>query len=377
MTHSNSHLRKAAVLIRSLDAETAAGLLAQLSPTEAAAVREASRGLGPIDHIEQVNLLAEFRRASPADNEPTSRGVELSLSSQHEQCDATTQIATAQGNHDLTPREHTKRFQFLEQASADSLSAYLAREHAQTIAVVLSQLEPARAAAVLASLPPKVQIETMERLTSLGETDPDIMNALEGELATWSAKRWGGDRARRHETMSAILAAADATSRNGIYANLKTHNSALAEQIESVARERRPRTPLAPRMAKQESELPIRDKKSDTVRTETTRQFQRNALPSPPLPGINFDDLIHLDRRILSAVMSDVDAGALTLALAGSRDELVDRICYEMPKKTAKAFRRGLHKLGPTRLTDVEAAQRAVAHVAAKHIAARRAAVTT
>jgi flagellar motor switch protein FliG len=90
---------------------------------------------------------------------------------------------------------------------------------------------------------------------------------------------------------------------------------------------------------------------------------------------MRFDDLIHLDNRALADVLRQSDPNVLALALAGSCDELVERICDEMPKRTARAFRRELRRLGPTRLSDVEAAQRAVAEIAAKQIASRRRAV--
>jgi flagellar motor switch protein FliG len=82
--------------------------------------------------------------------------------------------------------------------------------------------------------------------------------------------------------------------------------------------------------------------------------------------------LIHLDTRTLAMVLRDVDANVLALALAGSSDDLVDRICDQMPKRIARTFRRELRRLGPTRLSDVETAQRAVARSATQHIAARR-----
>jgi flagellar motor switch protein FliG len=82
--------------------------------------------------------------------------------------------------------------------------------------------------------------------------------------------------------------------------------------------------------------------------------------------------LIHLDDRTLANVLREVDANALALALAGSDDVLVDRICDQMPKRMAKTFRRELRRLGPTRLSDVEAAQRLVAHHAALQLAQRR-----
>ncbi len=67
--------------------------------------------------------------------------------------------------------------------------------------------------------------------------------------------------------------------------------------------------------------------------------------------------------------MREADANVLALALAGSRDEMVDRICEQMPKRTARMFRRELRRLGPTRLSDVEAAKRAIAQIAVRQMA--------
>jgi flagellar motor switch protein FliG len=83
--------------------------------------------------------------------------------------------------------------------------------------------------------------------------------------------------------------------------------------------------------------------------------------------------LIRLDNRELAAVLSEVDSNVLVLALAGSTDALVDRVCRQMSSRTARSFRRLLRKLGPTRLSDVESAQHAVAEVAARRLAAGQA----
>ena len=85
-----------------------------------------------------------------------------------------------------------------------------------------------------------------------------------------------------------------------------------------------------------------------------------------------FDDLARLDQSTLTAVLRAVDADLMVLALAGASDELVDRIVGSMPRGAANAFRRRLYQIGPTRLRDVEAAQREVATVAAETIQSRR-----
>ena len=80
MSSITPNLRKAAVFIRSLDADTAATLLSQLSPEEAQQVRTAIRELGALDPAEQADVTGEFRRSQRATNHSASRGVELELS---------------------------------------------------------------------------------------------------------------------------------------------------------------------------------------------------------------------------------------------------------------------------------------------------------
>jgi flagellar motor switch protein FliG len=374
MTNNKTNLRKAAVFLRSVDADTAATLLAQLSSEEAAALREAVRALGPLDPEEQADVAAEFRREKPA-----NRGVELSISST-EFTDTPAALATTKSNG--------KRFEFLEHAPAKTLASYLAREHAQTIAVVLSHLAPERAATVLAALPDRTQAETMERLSNLGDTDSEVVTVLEHELAAWLNKR-GGDaakRGRRRDAVASILAAADAKTRDSIVANLKTRNVALADEIHNFGGEQaRPRrnalsdeSRIVRSIAKRQqvnaqlrSLLPS-DKAGSTTKEKSPPAAPSRQLSAPALPRIDFDHLIHLDTRMLARLLAVADPTVLALALAGSNDELVERVCDQMPKRVAKLFRRTLRRMGPTRLSDVEAAQRVIAEIAAQQIADRR-----
>jgi len=314
---------------------------------------------------EQAEVVAELRGTRPGKIAPRSGDVELSLSSSY---DSESYERAAFSNVADSVTESAKRFEFLDNAPTRALVPHLAREHAQTIAVVLSHLPPERAATVLAALPQKVQAETVERLSTLGETDPECVSVLERELQTWAAKRDGlrAENGRRRDTMAAILAAADAKSRDHILRNMKDHKAALAKQFSPRQAER---LPVDTRAAKPQANIP-RVPKSDK------QVGQVPSTPSPRaelrLPRVDFDDLADLDSRTLSAVLRQVDANVLALALAGSREELVDRICEQMPKRTAREFRRQLRRLGPTRLSDVEGAQRAVARAAALQLAERR-----
>jgi flagellar motor switch protein FliG len=371
MKNVDPNLRKAAVLLRSLDADTAAVMLGRLSSEEAATIRAAMRAVGQVDTGDQAEVVAELRGGRPPKIASDVGDVELSLSSSFSG-ESYGERAAVWGAVDGFAN-NSNRFDFLENAPTYALVSHLAREHTQTIAVVLSHLPPERAAAVLAALPQKLQAETVERLSTLGETDPECVSVLKRELETWAAQREGSrnDNERRRDTMAAILAAADAKSRGQILSNMKDHKAALAKQF-APRNEGRPTVKAA--VAKPQAKML-------SVRIAAKSVPQPAAAPVPSvevlLPRIDFDDLAELDTRTLSAVLRQVDANVLALALAGSHEELVDRICEQMPKRTAREFRRQLRRLGPTRLSDVEGAQRAVAQMAARQLAERRQTLAT
>ncbi len=270
----------------------------------------------------------------------------------------------------------SKRFEFLDDAPISDLVPFLRREHVQTIAVVLSHLPPARAAIVLAALPQKLQADTVERLSQLGESDPESVVVVERELTQWMAKRSNGRSAgsQRGDSMSSILAAADAATRGEILANLKTHKSSLARQLaepDPVRRRERPRksTIKTDPTPKRTIEYPKRD---HLATDRASRQLRSLLQRQPSPPPLNFDELVNFDDEALAGVLREVDPNVLALALAGSRDELTDRICGRMPKRVAREFRRRFGKLGPTRLSDVEAAQQSVARIAARRLSEQR-----
>lgn len=109
--------------------------------------------------------------------------------------------------------------------------------------------------------------------------------------------------------------------------------------------------------------------------TLAVEQLRPQHVPRSEVPAaagsLRFDDLAAFDRSTLTALLREVDANVMVLALADSDDELVERIARQMPRQVASVFLRQLRRLGPTRLRDVEAAQQAVVAVAARVLEAR------
>ena len=82
MTNVDANLRKAAVLLRSLDADTAAMMLGRFRPKRPPPIRREIVNLGPLDEDEQANVMAELHRGSPDEGCVRARAMwSLSLSS--------------------------------------------------------------------------------------------------------------------------------------------------------------------------------------------------------------------------------------------------------------------------------------------------------
>ena len=308
MKDKQRSLRKAAVLVASLDAERAEGILALMSPAQAQAVREAMAALGPLDPAEQHEVIEEFFRIGPLvpDREPS--GIALD----DPQC-ARLLIPSRRDEQSSEPA-----WRGFDDVPADALAPFLEREHPQTIAVVLSRLPSERAAEVLAGLPSELQIEIARRLIDLDEADPEIIAEIERGLETWLRDRAQGDRRRAAgmAALNSILEAACPRTREHILANLADHDQQLGATVET-----------------------------------------------PPSAPANFADVEQLSAASLKIVMQQAGTELLVLALAGARGEFVDRALELFPPAKAQVLRRALSNLGPTRLSDIEDAQQRLAEL--------------
>jgi hypothetical protein len=174
--------------------------------------------------------------------------------------------------------------------------------------------------------------------------------------------------------VTSILAAADPKIRRDMLSKLKRRNSSLAAQFTTGDATTGNIQRKLNELDSHENHQPPSGVSSSiaphSIQTRPLVQESPIVRPSPR-PRIAFDHLVHLETAALNAVLREVDANVLALALAGSRDELVDRITSQMPKRTGRVFRRELRSLGPTKLSDVETAQRIVADAAANYLAQR------
>lgn len=332
MKDRQQNLRKAAILVASLDQDSADLLLSQMSVDQAATVREAIEELGPLDPEEQNEVIEEFFRIGPLVPGKQPPGIELDLSSTRQFKRPEREIERPAFTQPESTRRHdSPPFRFLQEASARTLAPLLQREHPQTVAVVVSHLPPDRAAQLLAALPPALQAEVARRLVDLEQADPEILREVERGLETWLSRQVRTDE-RRSAGMTAlnnILAAADRDATRDIIDNLRVHDRQLANR-------------LAPA-----SQRPT---------------FAQVAAPST----MTFADVADLDDASLALVLRTAASEVVLLALAGAPAHFVERVTRRLPPREARMLRHSLDHMGPTRLSDMEEAQRQLADIASQ-----------
>ena len=358
MTNLSPDVRKAAILVRSLDGATAARLLAELSPDEVAAVRAAILELDAVDGEERHEVWEEFRQATRNAPPDLAGGVELSPSLL-----AASQLTLPQSaSEEPFP---ASAFESLSSEQPHDLAPHLAGEHPQTIAVVLAQFEAKRAADLLGALPLSLQADVVERLSHLQAADPESLKLLEDGLTNWLAQRPSAATASAGQENHAarILAAAESGARSRLLDRISHQHRDVADRLRKQFA-----VPAAVPVIAKPAPAPVPQPKTAPV--------VRNNVPKPvPMPHFPFEQLADLDTATFEAVLNHVHAEVLKLALVGADDLLIDRIARRLPRRARTRFRRSLHEVGPTRLDDVQRARQQVGCIAAEHLNGKRLAV--
>jgi len=339
----NDSLRKAAILIDSLDANSADALIDQLPPERGQEVRQAVFDLGEIAEQERDRVLKAFLRGDSPSMTVADNGVELDDS-------LAARLESLQSDEKQHAIEDLVPFGFLHEASGETLSLLLRREQPQTIAIVAIHLAPDRSADLLKRLPIELQTEVVTRIAAIEETDPEIIREVEKTLHALLSDE--SKLKERHpaglDVVKSILSATDSDSRDDLLSNIARQDSCLASELCKSTGSFGEKRSL---MTFQDVSL---DSKAEEVDASTIH-FQ-------------FDELSELDNESLARVLHESDPSMTILALTGARPQFVDRIMRQLPPCEAKLLMRRLEHSGPLRLSDIDHAQQHLALLAGEMV---------
>ena len=203
----------------------------------------------------------------------------------------------------------TRGFSLLKDIDPKQLSAFFQNEHPQTTALVLTQLAPQHAAAVLSELAPELQSEVALRVATMEKISPEILKEVEGTLTSHFGSDSGRDLSVSGgaKAIAEILNLIDTTAEKNILQSLEAEDADLAAEIKNMM--------------------------------------------------FVFDDLILLDDRSIQRLLKEVETKDLSLALKAASDEVKGKIFANVSERVSMMIKEEMEFMGPTRLSDVEAAQ--------------------
>lgn len=298
--------QKAAILLISLGPDVSASVYKHLSEEEIERLTLEISSVRNVDSAEKENILEEFHNLALAQDFITQGGIGYAKEVLEKALGA--EQAAAIINR-LTSSLQVRPFDFARKADPAQILNFIQNEHPQTIALILSYLDPTQAGQILSELPQEVQADIARRIAIMDSTSPEIINEVEQILerklsatVTQDYTSTGGI-----ESVVDVLNGVDRATEKTILDALEIQDPKLAEEIKK-------------------------------------RMFV-------------FEDIVTLDGRAIQRVIRDSENDDLKLALKVASEEVRGIVFKNMSKRMVDTFIEEMEYMGPVRLRDVEEAQ--------------------
>src|SRR5579875_3805234 len=182
---SLSGKQKAAVLLIALGQDVAAEIFKRLSQDEVEQLTFEIANVNKVGMEQRESILEEFRDLAMAKEYIQTGGIDYAR-------EVLERALGPQSAQDvlarLTSALQVRPFHFARKADPNQVLGFLQDEHPQTMALVLSYLEPGQDSLVISSLPTELQADVARRIALMSGTTPDVIaqveQVLEAKLST-------------------------------------------------------------------------------------------------------------------------------------------------------------------------------------------------
>lgn len=304
--------KKAAVLFISLGPELSSAIMRQLPEEDIEKISFEIANMDVVDSEFQVEVIDEFLELHQAQYYLLKGGVEYAKQVLEKTVGPAKAIDYLRK---LSIAAKKQPFSNLRKTDPKHLVNFIGNEHPQTIALILSYLDPEQAAMVLGALPQEKQTDIAKRVATMDTTPPEIVKevemVLDQKLSTVVDEKFsyvGGV-----QTVVDILNRVDRGTERLIIETLEQENPDLADDIRN-------------------------------------RMFV-------------FEDINILDDTAVRRLLREIDAKELAKALKGSSEELLNRLLRNMSQRAGEMLKEEMEFLGPIRLREVEEAQQNIVRV--------------
>ena len=306
ITPGLSGRQKAAILLITLGPEVSAQIFKHLREDEIEQLTLEIANVRKVDSQDRESILTEFNQICMAQEYISQGGIAYAREILDKALGAekAKEVLTR-----LTATLQVRPFDFARKADPAQILNFIQNENTQTIALVLSYLQPEQSSTILSSLPQEKQADVAKRIALMDSTSPEVITQIERILEQKLSSTVTQDytNAGGIDSIVQILNGVDRGTERTILDALEIQDPELAEDIKK-------------------------------------RMFV-------------FEDIVSIDNRSIQRIIRDVENSDLQLALKVSSEEVRESIFRNMSKRMADTFLEEMEFMGPVRLRDVEEAQ--------------------
>ncbi|MDG5470287.1 flagellar motor switch protein FliG [Jeotgalibacillus sp. ET6] len=298
--------QKAAILLISLGPDVASSVYKHLNEEEIERLTLEISGVKKVESEAKDEVLEEFHNIALAQDYISQGGIGYAKTILEKA------LGPDQANaviNRLTSSLQVRPFDFAKRADPMQIFNFIQNEHPQTIALILSYLNPQQAGQILSALPQDVQADIAKRIAVMDSTSPEIISEIESVLERKLSSTVQQDHTETGgiESVVEVLNGVDRATEKTILDSLEIQDPELAEEIKK-------------------------------------RMFV-------------FEDIVTLDNRSIQRVIRDCENEDLLLSMKVSTDEVKEVLFKNMSQRMAENFKEEMEFMGPVRLRDVEEAQ--------------------
>src|SRR5579871_3398073 len=307
-------VRKVAILMVMIGHEASSQILRELDDDEVQIISREIARVQSLTSEEAEGVLEEFYQMAVAKDYVVKGGLDyarkvlISAFGPESAKKMLDRLMKTLGNETLS-------FDALQKTDPQQLAKFIHNEHPQTIALVLSHLNPSQAAGLLSSLPLELRSDVAMRMANLDEISPEIISKIAVVIGTklkslgeLSREAYGGVHA-----VAEMFNRLDSNTSKDILQNIEQQDANLVETIRHLM--------------------------------------------------FVFEDLLLLDISAVKEVLAKVDRKILTMALKGTSDQMKNHMLAAMSQRGAEMLREDMDALGPIKIKEVEASQQQIISV--------------
>lgn len=305
-------MQKAALVLIAMGTQNAASVMKNFSESEIEKVTVEIARFKNIPAELLGNAIEEFYQMMQANQYITSGGIDyakqvLESAWGHKKAEEVLKHVEA--------ATEVSAFYLLQTVDDKQILNFLQNEHPQTVALILANLKPVQAAAILSELSVESQTEISFRLATMEKTSPDLIEDVELALRDQIGTVFGGSlsKAGGTEALAEILNSVSRNAEKNILTGLKEKDSELSDEVNSLM--------------------------------------------------FLFEDIVKLSSEAIQHIVKEVDSKTLALSLKATSKELKDKILKNMTERAAEMLEDELQYLGPVRVREVESAQKQILDV--------------